>query len=73
MDPDPVTESLKLGSALHKQGAILAPKQAHPLSLLNKRIHPFHLDSVSSHTQIQQPRFGSMHYLYYINMLVRLK
>ncbi len=24
--PDPVTEFLKLGSALHKQGAILAPK-----------------------------------------------
>jgi hypothetical protein len=46
MDPDPVTEFLKLGSALYKQDAILAPKQAHPLSLLNKRIHPFHLESV---------------------------
>ncbi len=53
MDPDPVTEFLKLGSILHKQDAILAPKQADPLSLLNNLIHPFHLDSVSSHTEIQ--------------------
>ncbi len=25
--PDPVTEFIKLGSALHRQGTILAPKQ----------------------------------------------
>ncbi len=51
--PDPVTEFLKLGSALHKQGTILAPKQVDPLPLWNKQIHPFHLDKVSSPTQIQ--------------------
>ncbi len=28
--PDPVTEFTKLGSALHKQGTILVPKQAEP-------------------------------------------
>jgi hypothetical protein len=39
--PDPVTEFLKLRSALYKQGAILVPKQADPLSPLNKRFHPF--------------------------------
>ncbi len=41
---DPVTEFTKLRSALHKQGTILAPKQADPLSPLNKWIHPFHLE-----------------------------
>ncbi len=30
---DPVTELIKRRSALHKQGAILTPKQADPLSL----------------------------------------
>jgi hypothetical protein len=50
---DPVTEFIKLGSTLLKQGTILGPKQADPLSLLNKQIHPFHLDRVSSQTQIQ--------------------
>ncbi len=43
---DPVTEFLKLRSTLHKQSAILGPKQADPLSLLNNLIHPFHLESV---------------------------
>jgi hypothetical protein len=52
---DPVTVFTKLRSALHKQGTSLAPKQVDPLSPLNKRIHPFHLDRVSSQTQIQQP------------------
>ncbi len=28
--PDPVTEFTKLGSALHKQGTILVPKQVDP-------------------------------------------
>jgi hypothetical protein len=46
--PDPVTEFLILGPALHMQGNILAPKQADLLSHLNKRIHPFYLDRVSS-------------------------
>jgi hypothetical protein len=46
--PDPVTEFLILGSALHKQGTILAPKQADLLSHLIKRIRPFYLDRVSS-------------------------
>jgi hypothetical protein len=51
--PDTITQFLKLGSAILKQGTILTPKQADPLSLLNKQIHPFHLDRVSSQTQIQ--------------------
>ncbi len=68
---DPVSEFTKFGSALHKQGTILVPKQADPLSLLNKQIHRFHLDGVSSQTRIQQPGSGSMQYLYYIKMLVR--
>jgi hypothetical protein len=51
--PDLVIELIKLRSALHKQGTISAPKQADPLSLLNKQIHPFHLDRVSSQTWIQ--------------------
>jgi len=68
--PDPVTEFIKLRSTLHKQDTILAPKLVDPLSLLNKRIHPFHLDRVSSQTRIQQPRSGSMQYLNYIHMLV---
>jgi hypothetical protein len=46
--PDPITEFLKLKSALHKQGAILVPKQADPLSPLNKRIHPSSLYRVAS-------------------------
>jgi hypothetical protein len=53
MLPDPVTEFIKLGSALHKQGDTLAPKLADLLSLLNKRIHPFYLDIILSQTQIQ--------------------
>ncbi len=71
--PDPDTEFIKLRSTLHKQGAILVPKQADPLSRLKKQIHPFHLDRVFSQTQIQQPCSGSMQCLYYINRLVRLK
>ena len=46
--PDPVTESIKLRSATHKQDAILVPKQVDPLFPLTKRIHPFSLDRVSS-------------------------
>jgi hypothetical protein len=53
--PDPVTEFIKLESTLHKLGIILAAKQADLLSILNKQIHPFHLDGISSQTQIQQP------------------
>jgi hypothetical protein len=71
--PDPITEFIKRRSALHKQYAILAPKLADPLSLLSIQIHPFYLDSVFSQTWIQQPGSRSMQYLYYINMLVRLK
>ncbi len=71
--PDLVTEFIKLKSALHRQGAILAPKQADPLSLLKKRLHPFYLESIFSQTLIRQTISGSTQYLYYINMLVRLK
>ncbi len=45
---DPVTERIKLRSALHKQGAILALKQADLLYILNKQIHYFHLNRVFS-------------------------
>jgi hypothetical protein len=45
---DPVTEFIKFRSALHKQGAILALKQADLLSILNKRIYYFHLNRVFS-------------------------
>ncbi len=41
--PDPITEFKELGSALHRQGTILVPKQADLLSLLRKRLYPFYL------------------------------
>jgi hypothetical protein len=41
---DPATEFIKVGSTLHRQGAILVTKQVYLLSPLKKRIHPFHLD-----------------------------
>jgi hypothetical protein len=43
-----MTDFLKLRSALHKQGTILALKQADLLSPFNNQIHPFSLDMVSS-------------------------
>jgi hypothetical protein len=39
--PDAVTEFIKRRSALHKQGAILAPKLADPLSLWKGESTPF--------------------------------
>ncbi len=71
--PDPVAEFIKLRSALHRQGTILVPKQADLLSLLKKQTYPFHLERVFYQTWIQQPWCRSTQYLYYINMLVRLK
>jgi hypothetical protein len=37
---DPVTEFIKLGSALFKEGAILVPKLTGSAFLLEKWLHP---------------------------------
>jgi hypothetical protein len=54
--PDPVIEFTKLRSALHRQGTILAPKQADLLSLFTEAAPPLSFrERVFSQTQIQQP------------------
>jgi hypothetical protein len=70
---DIVTEFIKLRFALHRQGAILAPKQVDLLSILKMWLHPFYLESIFSQTLIRQTVSGSTQYLYYINMLFILK
>jgi hypothetical protein len=52
--PYPVTEFIKLRSTLHRQGAILVPKQGDPLSVLSKWLNPFYVERVFSQNRIQQ-------------------
>jgi hypothetical protein len=63
---DPVTEFIKLGSALFKKGATLVPKLAGSAFHLEEQLHPAPLNPDPKTCS------GSTHILlYYIKMLVR--